>query len=110
MFLWPSGSGLTISRSTMLFFSEGSDYHAFYWQKTVTENGDMPKSIKAEDRLPSDSLTMTPGRELSFLANIIKSRLAESTKFQLVPVEQSHSKSCKHFRLVIHHTTTLEIF
>lgn len=45
--LWVSGRGLNISHSTMLFFSEGSDYHPFYWQKTVSENGDMPKSIKA---------------------------------------------------------------
>lgn len=52
---------------------------------------------------------MTPGRELSFLADMVRSRFAESTKFQLVPAEQSHSKSCNHFRLVIHHTATLEI-
>lgn len=47
---------------------------------------------------------------ISFLANIVRSRFAESTKFQLIPVEQPHSKSCNHFRLVIHHTTILEMF
>jgi len=75
----------------------------------MTQNGDMPKPIKAQDRLTCDCLTVTSGHELSFLANIVRSRSAESYKLQLVLVELSHSKSCNHFRLVIHHSTTLEI-
>lgn len=76
----------------------------------MTENDDMPKSIQAQGRLPSDALSVIPDRELSFLANIVRSRFAESTKFPLVPIEQSHSKSGNSFKLVIHHTTTLATF
>lgn len=66
--------------------------------------------IKAQDRTGTlPSLTMTLAPELFFFANIVWSNFAGSTKFQGVPVEQSHCSSYNDFRLVTYNTA-LEVF